>query len=178
MKPIFAMAAIAFGAALMYGASTAADAEKPDGKELFTKNKCQSCHSVDVASIKRVRPQTGARKAPDLSKIGDKRDAEWIDKFVDKKEKIDDKTHLGAAFKGTPAERAAVAAWLASLKSEESDAAKGASEEAKEAKEAATEAKEEAQEAKKAAEQAKDAAQEAKEEVKEHEKEGGSGHSH
>lgn len=176
MKRIMAMAAVALGAAVLYGPSTAADAEKPDGKTLFTKNKCQSCHSVDVAEIKRAKPvsATASRKPPDLSKTGDKREAEWIVKFLSKTEKIDNKTHP-PLFKGTKEERETIAAWLATLKSDES----GASKDAKEAKEAATEAKEEAKEAKDAAKEAKDAAQETKKDLKEHEKASGdSTHAH
>lgn len=181
MKRIMAVAAVALGAALVYGPSTAADAEKADGKTLFTSNKCQTCHSVDVAEIKRTKPvsATAARKPPDLSKVGDKRDAEWMVKFLSKTEKIEGKTHP-PVFKGTKEDRETIAAWLATLKSDEAGAtgATGAAKEAKEAKEAATEAKEEAKEAKEAAEQAKDAAQETKEDLKEHEKKEGSGSDH
>ncbi len=48
--------------------------------------------------------------------MGDKYDAEFIAKYITKKEKIEDKEHK-VAMKGSDEEIKAVAEWLASLKS-------------------------------------------------------------
>lgn len=164
MKRTIAMMAVALCAFLLSGRATAEEADKAAaGKTAFTKYKCNNCHSIDAAEIKRLRPvsKTATRKPPDLSKVGDQRDHEWIEKFLQKTEKIEGKAHP-FTFRGTKDQREAIAAWLATMKAE-GGAAPGASGAAKEALEEAKEAKEEAKEA-------KEAAKEVKEDLKEHEK--------
>jgi cbb3-type cytochrome oxidase cytochrome c subunit len=167
MNRIIAMMAIALCAAMLSGRAFAEEADKaPQGKELFTKYKCQGCHSVDAAAVKRTKPvsKTAKHKPPDLSKVGDTRGHEWIEGWLDKTEKIEGRVHPTLKFKGTKDEKEAIAAWLVAMKTEGGGAgASGAASEAKEAKEEAKEAKEEAKEAK---EQVK----EVKEDLKEHEK--------
>lgn len=174
MKRIIAATAVALCAAVLSVPAQADEANKaPDGKTLFTKYKCEGCHSVETASIKRTKPVNAkaAHKPPDLSKVGDQRGHEWIEKWLDKTEKLEGRLHPTIKFKGTKDEREALAAWLETMKSEKTE---GASGEAKEAKEEAKEAKEEAKEA-------KEAVKEVKEELKEHEKGSAAdttGHSH
>ncbi|MGE5179597.1 MAG: c-type cytochrome [Bacteroidota bacterium] len=166
MKRIIAATAIALCAVVLYGRAFAEDADK--GKEAFTKYKCNSCHSVDAAGIKRLKPvsKTAAHKPPDLSSIGTQHDQAWFEKWVDKMEKVDGRVHPASKFKGTKEEKEQVAAWLATLKTEApagaagEGAAKGAM---KEAKEATHEAKEATKEAKEATKDAKEAEQKAKE---------------
>jgi cbb3-type cytochrome oxidase cytochrome c subunit len=164
MNRIIAMMAIALCAVALSGRAFADEADKaPQGKQLFTKYKCQRCHSVDTAAIKRLRPVSAAtkHKPPDLSKVGDQRGHEWIEGWLDKTEKIEGRVHP-IRFTGTKDEKEAIAAWLATMKSE-GGGATGASGAAQEAKDAAKEAKQDAKAAGEAAEKAKDAAEEAKE---------------
>lgn len=171
MNRVIATMAIALCAGVLSGRAFAEEADKaPQGKEIFTKYKCQGCHSVDAASIKRTKPvsATAKHKPPDLSKVGDERGHEWIEKWLDKMEKIETRSHPTLKFKGTKDEKEALAAWLETMKSEgggggASGAAQEAKDAAKEAKAAAGEAKEDAKAADKAADKAKDAAEEAKE---------------
>lgn len=171
MNRIIAMMAIALCAAMLSGPAFAEEADKaPQGKELFTKYKCQGCHSVDAAAVKRTKPvsATAKHKPPDLSKVGDTRGHEWIEGWLGKTEKIEGRVHPTLKFKGTKDEKEAIAAWLETMKTEggasgASGAAQEAKDAAKEAKDAAGEAKENAKAADKAADKAKDAAEEAKE---------------
>lgn len=164
MKRIIATMAITLCAAGLSGRAFAEESDKaPQGKELFSKYKCQGCHSVDAAAIKRSKPvsATMKHKPPDLSKVGDTRGHEWIEGWLNKTEKIEGRAHPTLKFKGTKDEREAIAAWLETMKSE--GGATGAAGAAEEAKDAAKEAKQDAKAAEKAADKAKDAAEEAKE---------------
>lgn len=93
-------------------ASTAQEA--PDGKQIFTVKKCNSCHSVESMGIERTNPKA---IGTDLSKVGDELTAEFIAKYLKKEESLNDKKH-GVAFKGSDEEFAALVQWLASLKAE------------------------------------------------------------
>jgi cbb3-type cytochrome oxidase cytochrome c subunit len=164
MNRIIAAMAIALCAVVLYGRAFAEDADK--GKEVFTKYKCNSCHSVDAAGVKRLKPvnKNAAHKPPDLSAIGTQHDKAWFEKWVVKMEKVDGRTHPASKFKGTAEEKEQVAAWLETMKTE---APAGASEEGakgavKDAKEATHEAKEATKEAKEATKEAKEAEQKAK----------------
>jgi cbb3-type cytochrome oxidase cytochrome c subunit len=164
MNRVIAMMAIALCAAMLSGRAVAEEADKaPQGKELFTKYKCQGCHSVDAAAVKRTKPvsKTAKHKPPDLSQVGDTRGHEWIEGWLDKTEKIEGRVHPTLKFKGTKDEKEAIAAWLETMKTE--GGASGAAGAAQEAKDAAKEAKQDAKAASEAAEKAKDAAEEAKE---------------
>jgi len=157
--------AIALGVVALAVPAFADESDKaPQGSALFTKYKCNTCHSIEAAKIERTKPvsATMKRKPPDLSKVGDTRGHEWIEKFLVKEEKIEGtRSHPYISFKGTKDEREALAAWLETMKTP-GDASKAAKEEAKEAKE-----------------EAKDQAKEVKEEAKEHEHDhGDSTHAH
>jgi cbb3-type cytochrome oxidase cytochrome c subunit len=169
MNRIIAAAAIALCAIVLSGRAFAAEAEKaPEGKELFTKLKCNTCHSVDAEGVKRLRPpsKTAAHKPPDLSSIGTQHDHEWFEKWLSKTEKVDGRSHP-PTFKGTKDQKAAIAAWLETMKTEAPAGATGSTEEnkgaVKDAKEATHEAKEATKEAKEATKDAKEATQDAKE---------------
>ncbi|HET7497067.1 MAG TPA: c-type cytochrome [Candidatus Eisenbacteria bacterium] len=163
MKRIIATMAITLCAVVLTGRASADESDKaPQGKEIFTKYKCQGCHSVDAAQIKRTKPvsATMKHKPPDLSTIGDTRGHEWIEKWLDKMEKVDTRSHPTLKFKGTKDEKEALAAWLETMKTPGGTGAAGAAEQAKDA---AKEAKQDAKAADEAAEKAKAAAEEAKE---------------
>jgi len=103
----------------------------PDGKPIFTKFQCSSCHAIASQGIVKKAGPTKApeepdavKKAPpDLSGVGAKRNAVWIAAFLSKKEAIEGRKHM-KKFRGTDAELATLAAWLETLKDEK--AAKGA----------------------------------------------------
>jgi cbb3-type cytochrome oxidase cytochrome c subunit len=162
MKRIIATMAITLCAVVLTGRASADESDKaPQGKGIFTKYKCQGCHSVEAADIKRTgKPSTAKHKPPDLSKVGDTRGHEWIEGWLDKTEKIETRVHPAVKFRGTKDEKEAVAAWLETMKTPGGAGAAGAAEQAKDA---AKEAKQDAKAADEAAEKAKAAAEEAKE---------------
>ncbi len=82
-----------------------------DGKTIFLSQKCNTCHTISSESIDR----TGRVKAPDLSKIGKTKDADWIKQFVTKKVELDGKKHP-KKFSGADADLTTLANWLASHK--------------------------------------------------------------
>ena len=118
-------------AALFLGVGTspalAADAAKaPNGKPVFTKYKCNSCHTIEAQAItKKAEPAEAAaatgRKPPDLSGVGVKRKAAWIEGYLLKKEMIETRKHT-KKFRGTDPELKTVAGWLESLKDEKAAA--------------------------------------------------------
>jgi len=58
-----------------------------DGKTVFTEAKCFTCHAIVAEKIE----TTSKKKNPDLSGIGAKFDAEFLKKFLNKEEKVNDK---------------------------------------------------------------------------------------
>ncbi|MFO7447768.1 MAG: cytochrome c [Ignavibacteriaceae bacterium] len=98
----------------LYGLTFSFAQEKePAGKTVYVEKKCGTCHSVESAGL------TSKKKdAVDLSNSG-VNNAETIAKYLKKEVKLDDKNHK-TAFKGTDEELKDLAAWLESLKKEES----------------------------------------------------------
>ena len=123
--------------------AVAADAAKaPNGKPVFTKYKCSSCHSIEAQAIvkkadaaDKAEPTEKAagpeRKAPDLSGVGVKRKAAWIEAYLLKKEAIETRKHM-KKFRGTDPELKTVAGWLESMKDEKAAAKQEANEKANE----------------------------------------------
>jgi mono/diheme cytochrome c family protein len=134
-----AMATLFFG--VVTAPAVAADAAKaPNGKPVFTKYKCSSCHSIEAqAIVKKADPAEKAaepgekedRKAPDLSGVGVKRNAAWIEAYLLKKEMIEARKHT-KKFRGTDPELKTVAGWLASMKDEKAAAKQELNEKANE----------------------------------------------
>jgi cytochrome c553 len=83
-----------------------------DGKTLFTDNKCNTCHSIESQDVKKTM---GSSKAPDLSDVGSKRNAQWITDFLQKKVDADGKKHP-KGWTGKDEDLKTLADWLASLK--------------------------------------------------------------
>lgn len=84
---------------------------KDDGKTIYLATKCQLCHSIQSDGIDR----TGKKEYSDLSKIGTKRTAEWIVKYLKKQETIDGVKHM-KVLTNNDAEIETLAKWLASHK--------------------------------------------------------------
>jgi cbb3-type cytochrome oxidase cytochrome c subunit len=190
----FELATVAALLLLAFGAPARADDAKkasPEGKAVFLKHTCTTCHTIasqgigsKEAKASDAKPAAAgaARKPPDLSDVGATRKADWIKLFLTRKEKIDGRSHL-LRFRGTDAELTLLAGWLESLKGDKTtkkaaagksseavekakEAAESAGEAAKKSGEAAEMSKEAAKKADEAADKAKDAAEEAEEEGK------------
>ena len=87
------------------------------GKSIFLANKCNNCHSISAAGIKAAPSEddSGGTKPPDLSKVGGTQSAAWIQGYLTKQESLHGKKHK-KAWKGSDADLATLAGWLASLK--------------------------------------------------------------
>ena len=84
------------------------------GKEAFLSNDCNRCHAIESEGIEATAKSKRVR-GPDLSTIGESRDADWLAKYIEKEVQANDKDHP-VVWKGTDEELAALANWLASLK--------------------------------------------------------------
>ena len=113
MKNLLIYFAFIISIILLFGFAYSFGADEPDGKKIFIDRKCNSCHSVSVAGI-----ECKKKKAYDLSKVGDSKKADFLEKYLTKKEKINGKEHK-TAFRGTEEELKAISKWLGSLKSAE-----------------------------------------------------------
>jgi hypothetical protein len=111
MKNLLIYLVFIFSVVLLFGFAYSFGADEPDGKKLFVDKKCNTCHSVEAAGIEGKKKDSN-----DLSKVGDTRKADFLEKYLTKKEKINDKEHK-TAFKGTEEELKALTEWLGSLKS-------------------------------------------------------------
>lgn len=103
---------LTIGAAAMVLAATTAPSHAADGKETFVSLKCTTCHSVTAAGVesKKAKPKGG-----DLSGIGAKHDAQWIQDVL--AHKVDtEKKKKHAKFKGTPEDAKTIADWLVTVK--------------------------------------------------------------
>jgi mono/diheme cytochrome c family protein len=92
----------------------AASAEPAAGEKVFMASNCNACHSIDSLSIKK---KLGSSKAPDLSNIGSEKTAEWITDWLNRKEKLHDKTHV-KQWTGKPEDLKTLVDWLVTLKTE------------------------------------------------------------
>ena len=111
MKNLLIYFIFIFSVVLLFGFAYSFGADEPDAKKIFVEKKCNSCHSVEAAGI-----ESKKKNADDLSKVGDSNKAEFLEKYLTKKEKMNDKEHK-TAFKGTDEELKAISKWLGSLKS-------------------------------------------------------------
>jgi mono/diheme cytochrome c family protein len=83
------------------------------GKDLFVKNECNSCHSVESQGIAAER---GEDKASDMSNAAALiPSADWGKKFVLREETKDGKKHK-KPYKGTEKDLEQMIAWLMTLK--------------------------------------------------------------
>jgi len=108
--------ALAIAGATFYPSAAKADGE--DGKAVFLKYDCQSCHEVEAQQIQlagKLEEEDGT--PPDLSAVGDEvTDAAWLEKWLKKRVKKDGTKHK-KRFRGNKKELAVLIDWLLSLKS-------------------------------------------------------------
>jgi len=88
-----------------------------DGKSIFLTSKCNTCHAIQSLGIARTTvPTSSTQKVPpDLSTVGSRHNADWISRWLQKKEELNGAKHL-KMFKGTDEELASLSTWLSSLK--------------------------------------------------------------
>ena len=90
----------------MYAVVPAAGAEIEKGKKVFEDKRCAMCHTIGGK---------GGKTGPDLSDSGNKRDVEWMTKFLkDPKGTVSGTKHM--AVKATDEELADLVEYLRSLK--------------------------------------------------------------
>lgn len=118
-------AAAVVGLAWLFAFPAAASAG--DGKKIFAEEGCATCHAVSAAGITVVGSEEakkelkgekpgGTKSPPDLSSVGVKHDADFLNKYLSKKAGIEGRKH-NKRFKGSDADREALVAWLLTFKS-------------------------------------------------------------
>jgi len=99
----------------LYGfAFSMSPAEQPDGKKIFTENKCSTCHSIESEGIVR-KSKIEKNIPPDLSHLSKTFTRDKLFNYLKKNETLNDKKHP-ANFKGTDDELKTLAKWLTGLK--------------------------------------------------------------
>lgn len=98
------------------GPGTTSEVSAADGKALFSKFKCNECHSIDAQGIKRTgEVEEGEEPPADLSGYKKKAPAEAALKdYLLKKAKLNNAKHK-KKFKGDDAELDTLAKWLLTL---------------------------------------------------------------
>jgi len=113
------MKKIILSALLATGVLTSATlkTQSESGKNIFLDNKCNKCHSIESQGIKHTsEPPDGAKyPPPDLSDVGNRHNAEWMQKWLHKEVEQHDKKHM-KKFTGPDDELKTLTTWLASLK--------------------------------------------------------------
>jgi mono/diheme cytochrome c family protein len=127
MTRIQTIALSASALALVAGVALAQDKTAArDGKAVFLENKCNTCHTVQVAGVEKRKAASAEaadakadaksdKKAPDLSGTGLERKPEWIAAYLMKTESIKGEKHT-RKFRGPEADLKLVSSWLSSLK--------------------------------------------------------------
>ena len=94
-------------------------ADGEDGKALFLKYDCQSCHEVashQIVLARALEEEDGT--PPDLSTVGDEiTDAAWMEKWLKKTVKKDGTKHK-KRFRGSKSELKVLVDWMLTLKAE------------------------------------------------------------
>lgn len=103
-------------ASLWIGAALAANApsQAADGKELFLAQKCNTCHSVQVAGIE-ATTKSEKMKGPDLTGVVAEKGVDWTLKFLHKEVDLEGKKH-GKELKLSPEETKVLIDWLEAQK--------------------------------------------------------------
>ena len=112
---------------LLLGAAGAAAPAEDKGQELFLKNKCNKCHTIEAKGIAALPKKGGEededdadgekKKPVDLSKMGAEHDAAFFQGWLKRETEKDGKKHKFKLPKATTDEEvAAIADWLATLK--------------------------------------------------------------
>ncbi|MCM2277810.1 MAG: cytochrome c [Oligoflexia bacterium] len=103
----------------------AAEANQDQALALMKRNQCNKCHTIKAVGFQKdptLKDDEGDeeeakddKEAPDLSGVGKKHDADWMELFLQKREKIKGRKHT-RRFKGTPEELTLLTKWLETLK--------------------------------------------------------------
>jgi cbb3-type cytochrome oxidase cytochrome c subunit len=125
------LVSVSIVAATAFAAEQASTPAARDGKTIFLENKCNSCHSVQTLKIEKKQGAEEEKsvdkddkvKPPDLSSVGLERKADWMAKFLLKKEMIDGKKHR-KLFKGSEADLKTLTTWLETQKAPKKKGAK------------------------------------------------------
>lgn len=88
-------------------------ANKADGKKLFTEYKCASCHNIESQGI--VKKRANGKQPSDLSNFGGNINASQLTNYLKKKENINGKKHP-LMFKGSDEDLNTLTKWLMNLK--------------------------------------------------------------
>ena len=110
---LLALATFSFTAARPFGDARIVD--DASGKPIFLQSKCNKCHTIESQTIVRDGKPPEGKQPPDLSGVGLKHDAGWMQKWLLKEVEMNDKKHI-KKFSGTDDELKTLTAWLASLK--------------------------------------------------------------
>jgi cytochrome c2 len=100
---------VLMGSAMSGSLAQAQEGSVEKGKEVFSAKKCAICHKVNGV---------GGKMGPDLSDIGDKKDSEWLTKFLKDPKSLMPEAKM-PAFKGSDQELQDLVAYLMSLKKAE-----------------------------------------------------------
>ncbi|MBI5135753.1 MAG: hypothetical protein HZA24_00290 [Nitrospirae bacterium] len=95
------------------GCITHAPAAWAQAPEAFSRYGCDGCHTVSAYGIG-TAPTADAGGPPDLSDVGTRRDAAFIQGFLKKQVALDGRKHM-LRFPGSDAELSALAGWLVTL---------------------------------------------------------------
>lgn len=85
----------------------------PEGQAAFVANKCNLCHSVEVAGIE-AKTKSEKLRGPDQSQVGERYELEWLVQFINREVTLEDKQHK-KEYKGTAEDLAKIADWLVGL---------------------------------------------------------------
>jgi cytochrome c553 len=94
---------------LFLSVNVTAQVKDHPGKKVFMDAKCQTCHTVESHEI-----TSKSKKAVDLSNVGAIYRANFLESFLMKNEKINDKAHP-QTFKGSKEDLHQLAEWMQTL---------------------------------------------------------------
>jgi cytochrome c553 len=94
---------------LVLSSSLTGQTQDHPGKKIFMDSKCQTCHSIESQNL-----TTKAKKSVDLSNVGAIYRANFLEKYLMKQEKLNDKQHP-QAFKGSNEDLHQLAEFLQTL---------------------------------------------------------------
>jgi mono/diheme cytochrome c family protein len=97
------------------GVHTYALASAPAGKAIFDDQKCAKCHTITAQGIDRSGAAPPGKLPPDLSAVGAKHTADWMQQWLMKTIEMNGKKHM-KKFTGSDDELKTLTTWLASLK--------------------------------------------------------------
>jgi cbb3-type cytochrome oxidase cytochrome c subunit len=96
------------------GMAAAGGSSSLDGKAIFLREKCETCHVVSSAGIE-SKAKSEKLKAADLTGVGKRHETAVLRSYIKKETELDGEKHK-KTFKGTDAELDVLIAWLESQK--------------------------------------------------------------